>query len=464
MTKEDDKWVSQLRKRMDDYTESLPEGLWERIEADVPSRKAIPFWRTRGFAAAASVAVVMVASVTAWLLHSPSAHYMKGEGVSAEMHRPQAEEQIPASQLAETPVPETVQPTAQPCARLYSPLRSSVQPVSDGAKASSLLAETPARQVVATETPVVASTDGTPRNKTSNNKERQQADKWTMERNRQLLASAGKSGASPSWSVGLATGGTPYATSGQIDMGDQRLLFAAMDGMADAGENNVLVGKNYVTDNTEAEAHHRMPISVGASVTIAWSEKWAFETGLYYTYLSSELKTVSGKRYKVDQKLHYLGVPLKVHRQLWQNSWLSVYTSGGVMVEKCVKGTQDITETYTAYSALTQGVQLGVITGIPSGMIQNVGGLSSQFAQSEDVLWTSSEASNVERVDVEAHPWQFSVQLAVGAQVKLGKNFGLYVEPGAAYYIDDQSSLYTIRKEHPLNFNLQVGVRYRFSK
>ena len=238
-----------------------------------------------------------------------------------------------------------------------------------------------------------------------------------------------------------------------------------MDEMADGGGSNTLVGRDYVTDNTEAEAHHRMPISLGASVKIDWSEKWAFETGLYYTYLSSELKTVSGKRYTVDQKLHYLGVPLKVHRQVWQNSWLSVYASGGVMAEKCVKGTQDITETYTAYSALTQpGILLGPATGIPSGPIQSVGGLTNQFTQSEDIVWTSSDASNVEHVDVEVHPWQFSLQLAVGAQVKFGKNFGLYVEPGAAYYIDDKSSLYTIRKEHPLNFNLQVGVRYRFSK
>ena len=135
------------------------------------------------------------------------------------------------------------------------------------------------------------------------------------------------------------------------------------------------------------------------------------------------------------------------------------------MAEKCVKGTQDITETYTAYSALTQpGILLGPATGIPSGPIQSVGGLTNQFTQSEDIVWTSSDASNVEHVDVEVHPWQFSLQLAVGAQVKFGKNFGLYVEPGAAYYIDDKSSLYTIRKEHPLNFNLQVGVRYRFSK
>ena len=53
---------------------------------------------------------------------------------------------------------------------------------------------------------------------------------------------------------------------------------------------------------------------------------------------------------------------------------------------------------------------------------------------------------------------------AVGAQVNFTRQIGLYIEPGIAYYFDDGSDIETFRKEHPLNFNLQLGLRFSFSK
>lgn len=464
MTKDDDKWVNQLRKRMDDYAEPLPDNLWKRIEDDMSSPKVIPFWRTRGFAAAASVAVVLVASVTIWLLRSSSTGYIEKENVVA--HRLLEEERISNTQSVESQsLAQSVVPSTQPRVRKTLP-QSSVLLTSEGIDTSSVPSETDVLPVVTLDTLAVLSEKETPRKKNPSAKERQQADKQIMQRNQQLLAAARKNKKASSWSLGLATGGTPYASSGAVGMDGLLLSNGVVNDMAsDIWEDNTLAGKNYVNQTDEAEAHHRMPISVGASIKIDWNERWAFETGLYYTYLASELETVTGKRCKVNQKLHYLGVPLKVHRQLWSNSWFSVYASAGVMLEKCIKGTQDISETYTAYSSLTQsGVLLGVTSGIPTGGAMNAAGLTSQFTSNETPIWVGAPASKTEHVDVETRPWQFSIQGAVGAQAKLGKGFGIYVEPGVAYYTDDRSSLYTIRKDHPLNFNLQVGVRYHFAK
>ena len=44
------------------------------------------------------------------------------------------------------------------------------------------------------------------------------------------------------------------------------------------------------------------------------------------------------------------------------------------------------------------------------------------------------------------------------------RNVGVYVEPGVSYYFDDRSTLSTIYKEKPLNFNLNLGVRYTIGK
>ena len=44
------------------------------------------------------------------------------------------------------------------------------------------------------------------------------------------------------------------------------------------------------------------------------------------------------------------------------------------------------------------------------------------------------------------------------------ENWVFYAEPGVVYYFDDGSNVNTIRKEHPFNFNIQLGVRFTLPK
>ena len=67
-----------------------------------------------------------------------------------------------------------------------------------------------------------------------------------------------------------------------------------------------------------------------------------------------------------------------------------------------------------------------------------------------------------EQEDLKVKELQWSTSAAVGAQVKLTPHLGLYVEPSLSYYFKDGSSIETIRKEHPLNFNLQTGLRLTY--
>ena len=48
--------------------------------------------------------------------------------------------------------------------------------------------------------------------------------------------------------------------------------------------------------------------------------------------------------------------------------------------------------------------------------------------------------------------------------VKITEKLGIYAEPGVVYYFDDGSNVNTIRKEHPFNFNIQLGVRFTLPK
>lgn len=81
--KEDDKWVENLRNKLEDYSEPLPDALWERLEEELSAPRVIPMWRTRRFVAAA-VLVVAVSSLTFWFINSPTADYMRSNEALVE--------------------------------------------------------------------------------------------------------------------------------------------------------------------------------------------------------------------------------------------------------------------------------------------------------------------------------------------------------------------------------------------
>ena len=172
--------------------------------------------------------------------------------------------------------------------------------------------------------------------------------------------------------------------------------------------------------SSTTDVKHKMPVTVGLSIMWNITREWALETGMNYTMLSSELHSGSGSYIEEQQKLHYIGIPLKVHRSIWNNRWFSFYASAGGMVEKCVSGSMDA------------------------------------------VYVNGNSNREVEHTSLKVNPLQWSVSAAAGAQVNFTKHLGLYAEPGIAYYFDDGSQIETIRKEHPFNFNLQFGLRFSF--
>ncbi len=175
--------------------------------------------------------------------------------------------------------------------------------------------------------------------------------------------------------------------------------------------------------SVKTEYKHRLPVRVGLNVAYRLTDRLSVETGVSYTRLSSDMKDGTKDNYSSSsQKLDYIGVPLNVKYRAFGYRRLSVYASAGLLTEKCVSG-----KTTHEY----------VISG---------------------------EKKKHEAEDVAAKPWQLSVNAALGAQFDVLRNVGVYVEPGVSYYFDDRSPLSTIYKEKPLNFNLNLGVRYTIGK
>ena len=175
--------------------------------------------------------------------------------------------------------------------------------------------------------------------------------------------------------------------------------------------------------SVKTEYKHRLPVRVGLNVAYRLTDRLSVESGVSYTRLSSDMKDGTKNNYSSSsQKLDYIGVPLNVKYRAFGYRRLSVYASAGLLTEKCVSG-----KTTHEY----------VISG---------------------------EKKKHETEDVAAKPWQLSVNAALGAQFDVLRNVGVYVEPGVSYYFDDRSPLSTIYKEKPLNFNLNLGVRYTIGK
>lgn len=175
--------------------------------------------------------------------------------------------------------------------------------------------------------------------------------------------------------------------------------------------------------SVKTEYKHRLPVRVGLNVAYRLTDRLSVESGVSYTRLSSDMKDGTKDNYSSgSQKLDYIGVPLNVKYCAFAYRRLSLYASAGLLTEKCVSGK----------------------------------------ATHEYVI--SGEKKKRETEDVAAKPWQLSVNAALGAQFDVLGNVGVYVEPGVSYYFDDRSPLSTIYKEKPLNFNLNLGVRYTIGK
>ena len=123
-------------------------------------------------------------------------------------------------------------------------------------------------------------------------------------------------------------------------------------------------------------------------------------SGVSYTFQHSQFSLPLFPETTVDQKLHYLGIPLGLAWQLWSSQHFQLYVSGGVTVEKCLND----------------------------------------------------------------KPWQWSTHAAAGAEYTIFRQLGFYVEPSLGYYFDDGTSLEHYYKKHPLAPSLEFGLRMHLNR
>ena len=170
----------------------------------------------------------------------------------------------------------------------------------------------------------------------------------------------------------------------------------------------------------EAQHEHQLPITIQLLLSHPLSQHLSIETGLSYTRLSSTINTGSSQAYIQErQRIHYLGVPLRLGWQWYSKAHLSLYSSAGLMLELPIRSITDVNH-------------------ISNG---------STTYHNESTLNA---------------PNQLSTTLGIGLQYDFTPHLGIYLEPSLQYFFDDGSDIKTYRTEHPLSVALPLGIRFRW--
>ena len=157
---------------------------------------------------------------------------------------------------------------------------------------------------------------------------------------------------------------------------------------------------NLMMSSEALQLHYRHDLPLSLALCLRWdlSGRIAVESGLTYTYLHSSEQQAG------DQRLHFVGIPLKLDVRLFTAGPLSVGVGIYGMGEKCLSAVQ--------------------------------GGISYQ----EPAL-------------------QWSAGAFLDAGCRLGRLTTLYLQPSLSYYFT-KTNLLTYRTENPLGFTLQAGLRF----
>lgn len=438
-----DKWLKDIHDQMENYEVNEPSGLWEKVQTSIQEGKhpqqhraarTILLWTKYVGGIAAMIALVFFL-INLENNHQPDKTILgKATQTVRETNAPTEKTSQPLQQeiviTGEANVPTKSTMTAE--YKENNSVRKQTQP---NAHKEKLIAGKTVRSndryidSVAVPTPnevkqvqidkYLATAEKEKKKENKEQKKKQTlypAENVYFAQNTAIKTHRHSSG---SLEVGAFTsGGTGYA---QNSKSTPNTLIASTGPEDSNWKDSPLLGMLLYNNGKEVktEVKHHQPIRIGLSVAYNINKHIGIESGITYTKLSSDIKEGSNINYYSDrQELYYLGIPLnlKYNAFTWNN--FELYASAGFLVEKCVSG--KLKREYT---------------------------LDKQ---------STTETTD----DITPKQLQWSANASLGVQYRLSPLIGIYVEPGASYYFKDGSSVNTIYKEKPLNYNINLGLRF----
>lgn len=176
---------------------------------------------------------------------------------------------------------------------------------------------------------------------------------------------------------------------------------------------------NLLTPGDYTEIVHHLPVTVSVTTDFPVGNNVSLETGLSYTYLFSRFRRNDQLTYRGTLQQHYIGIPVNLRYQVWQNDSWSLYLLGGATVEKGIRSIY-----------------------------------KQEIEQQGDVVHHTEVYNRIAGL-------QFSAQGGAGFSYRLQNNLHLFGEPRLLYYFKNNQPL-SARTENPLIFGLHVGLRIQF--
>ena len=410
-------WTDKLRQKMQSHEETPPPGLWDDLSTSLRNSTTKParIYLFRRWAAAAAVAALFAGGGLYWW-------QQQGDTTGQQPARPTMTAQ---SQHAEEVAPAGVKPDTEGILPDETLLAQNAAPQrAKGHRTAGMSAPAPLGNL--TETDIMAP-DAAPSTPVA---APQQTEAVVAAKQAESAVAAKQAEAAVAAKQAESAFAAPSST-----LDEEQMLLAQLSADDEKAVSQAtglqLFASNgfYGSDlfgpasaphiyrsapQVRKESHHEQPLSFGLTFSFPVSSRLSLATGAVYTRQRSDFTYISKtSQTKEKQTLHYVGVPLTVMGSLWGSQRFHTYAQAGAQADFNV-------------SARTE-----------------VNGVSR-----------SSDKDGV----------QFSALLGLGAQYDLLPFMGIYVEPSARYYFDNQSDVSTSFKEHPFKFNLQMGLRFLLNK
>ncbi|MCD8029896.1 MAG: porin family protein [Bacteroides sp.] len=411
---ENEKWLGKLREKLDNHIEPLPVDGWDRLKWELtPVSRSRPLYT---WSVVAVVALLLLLPAGWWFLQLPVTNEGDSTPLPGLAVNPGPEPEVSPLQTEPlSPVAQTEEGMASFPTSSASTLQSGTRQLAQGERTLQVEPDLPSGPIVE-EAPMIAEQVEEPE-RTSDvsskeeTKERRQMHR-PSDRSKYHLPVKNALADNKKISFGVRVGNTGVVSEGMEQLPAEpltdRISLATVSGNSvQVGNNQTIVVRDGIpylvsTEENVTDAKHRQPVTVGFTVRKELGKGFSMESGLTYTFLSSDITLSQDQTFA--QKLHYMGIPVRGNWDFFEKNNFTLYLSAGGMAEKCIYG------------------KLG------------------------DDKKTEG-------------PLQLSVMGAVGAQYSPTRRVAIYFEPGVSYYFDNGSDFVTIRKDNPVNLNLQAGIR-----
>lgn len=399
-----DNWTKDIKRLAENHVRNVPEGLLDDVKSEMLRRglmpkaqptKVVVLRRWRYAAAAAIVALVAGIGLTTF-------RHTGGSNQTAvvEPQRSVPDTEIPITGGRESGITERL--IAQVARRAVA-----------ADKERALLQENATTQPADTTVLVAQNETPQPANKP-------QPNRTVGSTSRDNIPHASARNRDSSWSVGAYCGG-----AANVDQAGANPVFLTQSDGYGVSSPVYFDSKSQAQMEeigNKKESHHQT-VKVGVSLRYNLDNRWSLQTGVTYTRLTSDFTEETGATtIDTKQKLDYIGIPINVSYNIWQNRHLIIYATAGGAVEKLING-----------AATTETT-------------------------------VSPTQTTVSGDDVTENRPVFSAGLAAGIEYKANQYLSVYAQPGVTRHFGNGSGIKSIYTDKPLNMELNLGVRININK